>query len=339
MQIAPLESWLSGLQGPLIIAGPCSAETEEQVAATAAALRKMAGVRIFRAGLWKSRTRPDTFAGVGKAGLDWMRSVRTETGLLSAVEVSNAAQAEDCLRAGVDVLWVGARTTVNPFYVQEVADAVRGTGVAMMVKNPVSPDLDLWIGAVERLEKAGIRKMLAVHRGFSRYEKGIYRNAPYWEIAAEFKRLLPGMPMVCDPSHIAGKREYLQQIAQKALDMDMAGIMIETHLSPDRALSDSAQQITPKDLESLLARLVVRPPASAPARLGGRSEPLPLRLDEIDEALLALLVRRVEAVRQIEAFDGTELARSWRERGKALGLDEKFLDAIFRAIQSSERLS
>jgi len=221
LNITPLEQWLPGLNGPLVIAGPCSAETEEQVLATARGLAEIKQVRLFRSGIWKPRTRPNSFEGIGEEGLLWLKKVKQETGLLTTTEVANAAHVELCLKHGVDVLWIGARTTVNPFSVQEIADVLKGVDIPVLVKNPINPDLQLWIGALERFNQAGITKIGAIHRGFSTFKKTKYRNAPNWNMAIEMKRLIPELPMICDPSHITGNRDLIFSVSQKALDLEI----------------------------------------------------------------------------------------------------------------------
>src|SRR5262245_54350441 len=237
LQLESISSWLPTASKPIIISGPCSAETEEQTVATAKQIAATGKVHALRAGIWKPRTRPGQFEGAGEQGLAWLAAAKKETGLPITTEVATAAHVEACLKAGVDILWVGARTTVNPFSVQEIADSLRGVDIPVMVKNPVNPDLELWVGALERLERAGIKKMAAIHRGFSSFEKGPFRNAPMWDLAIELRTRVPGLEMFCDPSHISGNRELISMVAQKALDLDMAGVMIESHLNPDAAWS------------------------------------------------------------------------------------------------------
>ena len=226
---------------PLIIAGPCSAETEEQVMETARRLHAR-GIKIFRAGIWKPRTKPGGFEGIGTAGLPWLKRVHNELGMYTAVEVATAVHVRECLAHGVDILWVGARTSANPFAVQEIADALEGVDIPVFVKNPVNPDLDLWIGAIERIHNAGIRRIAAIHRGFSTYDKKIYRNLPQWHIPIELKRQIPNLPIICDPSHIGGKRELIAPLCQQAMDLNFDGLIIESHCNPEKAWSDAAQQ-------------------------------------------------------------------------------------------------
>lgn len=258
LNIKPINTWLPDLSEPLLISGPCSLETEEQTMDTALQLVKDKRVKVFRGGVWKPRTRPGSFEGVGSVGLKWLQQVKQETGLPVGTEVANAQHTEEALNAGLDVIWIGARSTASPFVVQEIADVVKGTDAVVMVKNPVNPDVQLWMGALERLNQAGITKLVGIHRGFTPFRETKYRNAPNWQTFIELKRLLPNLPIICDPSHIAGKREYLYEISQKAFDMGMEGLMIESHRDPSCALSDKEQQLTPADLALLLNKLVVR---------------------------------------------------------------------------------
>jgi chorismate mutase len=243
---------------PFVIAGPCSAETEEQVINVCEEIAKNESVHMLRAGIWKPRTRPDSFEGIGEIGLAWLKEAGIQTGLPTTTEVANAKHAEQALKAGIDVLWIGARTTVNPFAVQEIADALKGSNVPVMIKNPVNPDLQLWLGAFERFEKVGITDLAAIHRGFSVYNHRKYRNVPSWEIPIALKENRPDLPIICDPSHIGGKRDLLLEISQKAMDLNFDGLMIETHPNPDKAWSDAAQQLTPVNLALLLSNLVLR---------------------------------------------------------------------------------
>ena len=242
---------------PIVIAGPCSAETEEQVLETAKGLAAR-GVKIFRAGIWKPRTKPGGFEGIGAIGLPWLKRVKQETGMYVTTEVANRDHVFEALKAGVDMLWIGARTTVNPFAVQEIADALKGVDIPVLVKNPVNPDLELWIGAFQRLYGAGIHRLAAIHRGFSSYDKKIYRNLPLWHIPIELRRRMPDLPIFCDPSHIGGKRELVAPLCQQAMDLSFDGLIVESHCNPDCAWSDAAQQITPDVLDYVLNLLVIR---------------------------------------------------------------------------------
>lgn len=278
---------------PYIIAGPCSAESEEQVMAVASALAGR--VTLFRAGLWKPRTRPGCFEGVGKEALPWLQRVKRELSLPVATEVANAEHVEQALSAGIDVLWIGARTTVNPFAVQEIADALRGCDVPVLVKNPVNPDLELWIGAFERLNNAGITRLGAIHRGFSSYGEKCFRNAPQWQLPLELRRRLSELPIICDPSHIAGKRELVMSLSQQAMDLNFDGLMIETHCNPVCALSDARQQVTPDELFLMLDRMVCRSAVCCDSEfLSYRKQ-----IDEIDDALMELIAKRMEVSREI----------------------------------------
>ncbi|MFQ5648989.1 MAG: chorismate mutase [bacterium] len=332
-------------KGLIIIAGPCSAESEEQVMQTALALDKIPEVTVFRAGVWKPRTRPNSFEGVGVEGLQWLQKVKEHTGLATAVEVANAGHVSEALKFGVDLLWVGARTSANPFSVQEIADALRGADVPVWVKNPVNPDLQLWIGALERLNQAGITRLGAIHRGFTTYERTAYRNAPKWQIPIELKRLAPDLPIICDPSHIAGRPQYLQEVSQKALDLTMSGLMIETHIDPQNALSDAGQQIQPAALRELLNSLRIRKVENGS---GASDELVRLRQESnaIDYEMLELMARRMQVVKKIGSFkkkhDMTILqVQRWKhviedrlEKARELGLEEKFVQDIYEILHS-----
>lgn len=282
---------------PLIIAGPCSAETEEQVLTTAKELAAN-GVKIFRAGIWKPRTKPGGFEGVGIEGLDWLKKVKAETGMYVATEVANKAHVEAALAAGVDILWIGARTSANPFAMQEIADALVGADTVVLVKNPVNPDLELWIGAMQRIYNAGIRKLGAIHRGFSSYGKHLYRNMPQWHIPIELRRRMPDLPILCDPSHIGGKRELVAPIAQQAMDMGFDGLIIESHCDPDCAWSDKSQQVTPDVLNYILNMLVIRDTKQTTENL----TLLRQQIDQIDNELLEILNKRMRVSREIGQY-------------------------------------
>ncbi|MBQ9575515.1 MAG: bifunctional 3-deoxy-7-phosphoheptulonate synthase/chorismate mutase type II, partial [Muribaculaceae bacterium] len=280
---------------PVLIAGPCSAESEQQTLDTARALSAI-GVKVFRAGIWKPRTMPGGFEGVGDRGLPWLQAVKRETGMAVATEVATVEHVRAALDAGIDILWMGARTSTNPFAMQDIADALHGHDqVTVLVKNPLNPDLDLWLGALQRIHNAGITRLGAVHRGFSSAGEHIYRNNPQWHIPFELRRLAPGMTILCDPSHIGGKRRYIEPLSQIALDTGFDGLMIESHCCPDQALSDSAQQVTPSDLEGILQRLVVR--SSAPVE--DELSLLRQQIDDCDHELLAVLARRMSVSREI----------------------------------------
>ena len=284
------------VKGPVLIAGPCSAESEEQVMAVASALKEK-GVALFRAGVWKPRTRPGCFEGVGQEALRWLQRVKSELGMYVSTEVATAVHVEQALAAGIDLLWIGARTTANPFAVQEIADALRGVDVPVLVKNPVNPDVDLWIGAFERLYNAGVKRLGAIHRGFSAYGEKFYRNAPQWQLPIEFRRRMGDITMICDPSHIGGKRELVLSLSQQALDLNFDGLMIETHCNPVCALSDARQQVTPDELEIIMSKLVRRSAESDNVDFQSYRN----RLDEIDDKLMELLVKRMAVSREIGA--------------------------------------
>jgi 3-deoxy-D-arabino-heptulosonate 7-phosphate (DAHP) synthase len=282
---------------PIVIAGPCSAETEEQVMTTAKQLADR-GIKIFRAGIWKPRTRPGAFEGVGSEGLKWMQRVQKELGMYTATEVATAKHVAEAIKYGVDILWIGARTSANPFAMQEIADALAGCDKPVLIKNPVNPDLDLWIGAIERLYQAGIRKLGVIHRGFSSSDKKIYRNVPQWHIPIELRRRYPNLPMFCDPSHIGGKRELIASISQQSMDMNFDGLIIESHCNPDAAWSDKDQQVTPDILDYILNLLVIRDGQQSTENL---SE-LRKQIDEIDDQLVEIIAKRMRIAREIGTF-------------------------------------
>ena len=282
---------------PLIISGPCSAETEEQVMATAVALQKI-GVKIYRAGVWKPRTKPGGFEGVGTEALTWLKRVKSELGMYTAVEVANAKHVQEALANDVDILWIGARTTANPFSVQEIADSLVGTDIPVLIKNPVNPDLDLWIGAIERIYNAGIHRIGAIHRGFSSSDKKVYRNLPQWHIPIELHRQLPNLPIICDPSHIGGKRELIASISQQAMDLNFDGLIIESHCTPDKAWSDASQQITPEVLQLILDTLVIRETNQTTENL----TVLRRQIDILDNDLLELLAKRMRVSKEIGTY-------------------------------------
>jgi chorismate mutase len=324
---------------PLIIAGPCSAESEEQVLDTAHQLAKM-GIKIFRAGIWKPRTKPGGFEGVGAIGLPWLKRVKEETGMHVAVEVATERHVFEALKHGIDMLWIGARTTANPFAMQEIADALKGADVPVLIKNPVNPDLELWIGGIERIYNAGIRRIAAIHRGFSSYDKKLYRNMPAWHIPIELHRRLPNLPLICDPSHIGGKRELIQPLSQQAMDLGFDGLIIESHCNPDCAWSDKAQQITPEVLELVLETLVVRETSQQTESLTS----LRHQIDELDDQLLELLAKRMRVSREIAQFKKAnnmpvlqtgrydEILTKRVKQGKELGMSEEFLKVLLEAI-------
>ena len=282
---------------PLIIAGPCSAETEEQVMNTARGLAAH-DIKIFRAGIWKPRTKPGGFEGVGAEGLAWLKRVQKELGMYTAVEVATSKHVREALANDVDILWIGARTSANPFAVQEIADALEGIDIPVLIKNPVNPDLDLWIGAIERVYNAGIRRIAAIHRGFSTYDKKIYRNLPQWHIPIELHRQIPNLPIICDPSHIGGKRELIAPLCQQAMDLNFDGLIIESHCHPDKAWSDAAQQVTPDVLDFILNNIVIRDMTQSTENLTA----LRRQIDELDNSLLELLARRMRVSDEIGVY-------------------------------------
>jgi chorismate mutase len=342
-EIVPVGSWLPAGELPLVIAGPCSAESEEQVMATARELVKIPQVKVFRAGLWKPRTRPSAFEGVGKRGLQWLSQVKKETGLLTTVEVANPKHVEEALKYGIDILWIGARTVVNPFSIQEISEILRGVDIPVMVKNPLNPDINIWIGALERIYQAGIRKLIAVHRGFSFFTHTPYRNAPMWEIPIELKRLYPGLPVLVDPSHISGEKSLLFPVAQKALDLEMDGMMIEVHIRPHEALTDADQQITPEMLRELIAGLVIRK-ESGTQEFANKLEELRSEIDKLDEELIDILGRRMNIVEEIGKYKKEnnitilQLKRWSRiiqdrvKTGNRIGLSKEFLLKLLEAL-------
>lgn len=340
-----LRTWLDDfkLDHPLVIAGPCSAETEDQVLKIAHEL-KDSDVSIYRAGIWKPRTRPGGFEGVGAIGLKWLQKAKAETGLLMATEVANATHVKLALEHDIDVLWIGARTTVNPFAVQEIADALAGTDKIVLVKNPVNPDLALWLGGVERLYNAGIKKLGVIHRGFSTYEKTKYRNIPEWQLAIELQNKFPDLPLICDPSHITGRRDMIQEVSQQALDLNYDGLIIETHTDPDNAWSDAAQQVTPTKLKQIFEDLRVRKEIGTDADYDKRMAALRINIDEYDAKLLDILGKRMQVAGQIGAlkkeFNVAVLQnKRWNEildkmtaQGIDKGLGKDFIVDIFKAI-------
>lgn len=327
-----------------VIAGPCSAESPEQTAAVAAALARIPVVRLLRFGVWKPRTRPNQFEGFGMAALPWVVDAGRAAALPVAVEVAQPAHVEAALKAGVDALWIGARTSVNPFQVQELAEALRGIPVPVLVKNPINPDLMLWIGAIERLQQSAEREIAAIHRGFSVYDTSTYRYPPRWDLALEFKRLRPDVPLICDPSHICGNREGLQAVAQKALDLQMNGLMIEVHPHPDQALSDARQQITPEQLNVLLEGLVLRLASFQDAVADAQLEHYRGQIDSIDSELIKLMAERMELIRRIGSMKQMHsvrifqpgrwselIARSLRLADES-GLDGEFIKELMKRI-------
>ena len=340
-----MRTWLDDfkLNHPLVIAGPCSAETEDQVLKIAHDL-KDTDVSIYRAGIWKPRTRPGMFEGVGAIGLKWLDKVKKETGLLTATEVANASHVKLALEYDIDVLWIGARSTVSPFIVQEIADALEGTDKIVLVKNPVNPDLALWLGGIERLYSANIKKLGVIHRGFSTYEKSKYRNNPEWQLPIELQNRFPDIPLICDPSHIAGRRDILQDISQTALDLNFDGLMIETHIDPDNAWSDAAQQITPTVLVKMMNDLKIRTLTSEEADYKNQLNTLRTQIDVIDHGLLETLGKRMKVAVSIGELKKKKnvavlQTKRWNEilgnmilEGEKKGLSEEFVLRMFKAI-------
>jgi len=330
--------------GPLIIAGPCSAESEEQLMSTAVALKATGRVHLFRAGLWKPRSRPSTFKGEGFRALEWLKRVKGETGLPVAVEVASPEHAAACLEAGIDAVWLGARTVTNPFSVEAIATALHGATIPVLVKNPLSPDLELWMGAIERVYNAGIRKIAAIHRGFTPYEKSSYRNIPKWELAIELRSRIPSLPVICDPSHMSGKSALVPEMAQKALDLNMAGLMIEVHIDPPHALSDREQQLDPQEFKRMMQELVFRTPSPDDAGFLNQLEEMRNRIDSIDHQIIGLLAARMRISEEMGEFKcrsgvtvfqlerWLEILRTRTGQGAAEGLEEDFTGRIIRMI-------
>lgn len=324
---------------PLVIAGPCSAETEEQVMDTARALAEK-GCKIFRAGIWKPRTKPGGFEGIGETGLPWMQRVKEETGMLITTEVATPKHVDAALKAGIDILWIGARTTANPFAMQELADSLRGVDVPVLVKNPVNPDIELWVGALERINGAGIQRLGAIHRGFSSIDQKLYRNAPMWHIPIELHRRYPNLPLFCDPSHIGGRRDLIAPLCQQAMDMGFEGLIVESHCNPDCAWSDAKQQIQPDVLDFILDRLVVRDSQEATESLNA----LRKQIDELDNTLMNLLTKRMRISREIAEYKKqhnmrvvqtgryNEILDKRGAQGTLCGMDTDFVKKVYEAI-------
>ncbi len=329
---------------PLLISGPCSAETEEQVLQTAQRLAATGKVDVLRAGIWKPRTKPGMFEGIGVKGLPWLLQAKKITGLPTAVEVATAKHVEVALQFEVDILWIGARTTVNPFSVQEVADALRGTNVPVLVKNPINPDLELWGGAIERLQKVGVNDIGMIHRGFSNYGNTEYRNAPMWHLPIEMKRRFPGMLLLCDPSHICGNRHMLQSIAQKSIDLDFGGLMLESHIDPDNAWSDAKQQVTPERLAEIFDALVWREENTDQQEFVNALAKLREQINHIDDELLTLIGQRMKIADKIGEYKRDNnvtilQTNRWNEildravnKGEQLGLSKEFIIRYFDAV-------
>ena len=339
MNLEPIT--LPGIENkrPLVIAGPCSAETEDQVLETAKELAAQ-GIKIFRAGIWKPRTKPGGFEGVGSIGLPWLKRVKEETGMYVSTEVANQYHVFEALKYGVDILWIGARTAANPFSMQEIADALKGVDIPILIKNPVNPDLELWIGAVERIYNAGIRKIGVIHRGFSAYDKRIYRNLPQWHLPIELRRRFPNIPIICDPSHIGGKRDLIAPLSQQAMDLGFDGLIIESHCNPDCAWSDASQQVTPDVLAYILDMLIIRETSQSTENLNE----LRRQIDELDNQLLDLLAKRMRISREIglykkehdmpilQATRYDEILNKRVEQACNMDMDGEFMKTILAAI-------
>lgn len=345
MKSTKFSTWLENmkLSHPLVIAGPCSAETEEQVLKIAHQL-KDTDATVFRAGIWKPRTRPGNFEGNGAKALPWMARVKKETGLLTTVEVANAQHAKLALEFDIDIIWIGARTTVNPFAVQEIADALKGTDKIVLVKNPINPDLDLWIGAIERFHKVGIKNLGAIHRGFSSYKKTKYRNNPQWQIPIDLKNKYPSLPIICDPSHICGERNGILEVSQTALDLTFDGLMIETHFDPDNAWSDAKQQITPARLNEITEELKVRKNHVEEVDSIERLNELREEINLLDKKLIEILIERMEVVENIgqvkkernvailQRVRWQDIIKKVVDMGEENGLSKDFVERIFKSI-------
>lgn len=339
LELEPIR--LEGIEDkrPMVIAGPCSAESEEQVMNTARQLADK-GIKIFRAGIWKPRTKPGGFEGIGVDGLAWLKTVKKETGMYVTTEVATAKHVYECLKAGIDMLWIGARTTANPFAMQEIADALKGVDIPVFVKNPVNPDLELWIGALERINNAGLKRLGAIHRGFSSYDKKIYRNLPQWHIPIELRRRIPTLPIICDPSHIGGKRELIAPLCQQAMDLGFDGLIVESHCNPDAAWSDASQQVTPDVLDYILNLLVIRDVTNSTENLNE----LRKQIDECDNDLIQILAKRMRVAREIGTYkkehDMTilqtgrynEILEKRGSQGALCGMDSEFIKKVFEAI-------
>lgn len=330
-----------------LVAGPCSAESYEQLRSTVLELIEIPNLIAVRAGVWKPRTRPGSFEGIGEHALHWINDVKGETGVKFAVEVANPRQAQAALKAGIDILWIGARTTVNPFYVQEIAEALKGTDIPVMVKNPIHADLGLWIGAVERLKKAGLNRLVAVHRGFFTSGISVFRNDPKWEIPVDFRTFMPDVPIMCDPSHISGKQDYIFEISQAALDLEMDGLMIESHCRPERALSDAEQQVTPSRLKDIISALVRREDIPTDADALESLTKLRHQIDQLDHDIIHLLEKRkhiVELIGELKRNNNItilqfkrwfEIVKDRSQLARILGLDEDVILEIFQLIHRS----
>lgn len=341
---SPLQNWMQVVKEPFLIAGPCSVESEDQMMETARGIAATGMASALRGGVWKPRTQPGHFEGIGAPALSWLKAAGKETGLPVITEVANARHVEEALNAGIDMLWIGARTTVNPFYVQEMADALQGVDIPVFVKNPIHPELKLWIGALERLEKAGVSRLAGIHRGFFAYQSEPFRNEPKWEVYFELRRLAPELPVICDPSHIAGKRELLQEVCQSALDLGLDGLMIETHRNPDKALSDARQQVTPQGLQRLMENLETRQDQLDDERFIHQLEDLRSEIDKLDSEMLELLRKRIGIVKEIGSVKYNNQVKIFQMKrwfsilknrkalARELGLEEDIVHELFQLI-------
>lgn len=344
LNITPIAEWHKDLTEPLIIAGPCSAESEMQIMETANALAKEGKVKVFRAGIWKPRSRPGGFEGAGEAGLKWLQKVKKETGLLVTTEVATTLHAQKAIEYGIDMVWIGARTSANPFSIDQLATALKDSNIPVLVKNPVTPDLELWIGAIERFYRAGITKLAAIHRGFYPYERSRMRNIPKWELAIDLKSRFPNLPVICDPSHIAGQASLVPEVAQHALDLSFDGLMVEVHPNPPVALSDAKQQLSPAVFLELLSTLTFHDPSSSSSEFVNFLEQVRNKIDSIDQQIFELLANRMRLVEQIGEFKRNNNVtifqlRRWEnilesriECGKKLGLDEEYIKNLLQLV-------
>ena len=338
LELAPLRL-PSDNERPFVISGPCSAETEEQVMTTARQLA-MKGCHNFRAGVWKPRTKPGGFEGNGEKALPWMKAVKEETGMLVATEVATPEHVELCLKYGIDILWIGARTSANPFAMQAIADALQGVDIPVFVKNPINPDLELWIGALARINQAGIKRLGAIHRGFSSYDKKIYRNMPMWQIPIELRRRIPDLPIICDPSHIGGRRELIAPLCQQAMDLGFDGLIVESHCDPDKAWSDAKQQVTPDVIDFILSLLIIRDEKTTTEGI----TQLRKQIDELDNDLMELLSKRMRVCREIGQYKKehnmtvlqptryNEILNKRGAQGTLCGMDSDFVKVVFEAV-------
>lgn len=344
LNIQPLQDWMPHDKKPLIIAGPCSAESEEQLMQTAQQLKALNRVSVIRAGVWKPRTRPNSFEGIGEPALAWIQTVRKEVGLPFAIEIATPQHLELALKYGIDMVWIGARTTVNPFTVQEIADALKGVDIPVMIKNPINPELALWIGAIERIHRAGVTKIAAIHRGFSTHQGSKYRNLPLWQIPIELKSIFPHLPIIGDPSHIGGKRELIFDLSQKALDINYDGLIIESHVNPAVALSDASQQVTPEALGKILSELQIRQSDTQNPEQQNKMEELRNRIDRVDRELIDVLAARMAiveeagehkkdnnvAIFQVDRWN--EVFKSRSEWAEKLQLNPEFVAELYKVI-------